>query len=271
MAVSKLLSKKLGFAGTAIGWYYQRQDRSQFRASDAIVAISENFIPLAASWSGSPKKVQVIENWMSIGEIPLCTKDNEWAREHGLDSKFCFVYSGTLGRKHSPDLLLKLAQSCWLGDAVVVAGQGYGIPQLMTAKVAQQLDGLKLLPIQPMERYADVLATADVLVATIDQDAGSFAVPSKVLSYLCAGRPILLSAPGNNLAAQTVLKANAGIVVDPGDDARFLSAAARLRDNAGLRSELGANGRRYAENTFDLKKITDQFEKVLIPSGAKPC
>jgi glycosyltransferase involved in cell wall biosynthesis len=261
VAISKLLSKKLGPIGAAIGWYYRQQDRRQFRSSDAVVAISEDFRALAASWAGNREKVQVIENWMAIDDVPLISKNNEWAQEHRLNGSFCFVYSGTLGRKHNAGLLVNLAQWCPQDVLVVVAGQGYGIQRLLAD--AQRLASLKVLPIQPIERYAELLATADVLVANIDQDAGSFAVPSKVLAYLCAGRPILLSASKENLAARTVLRANAGIVVEPADDTGFLSAAVKLHGDAGLRAELGANGRRYAEETFDLMKIADQFEAVL--------
>ena len=92
-----------------------------------------------------------------------------------------------------------------------------------------------------------MLATAaDVLLATIEPEAGTFAVPSKVLSYLCAGRPILLTAPKENLAARIVERANAGIVVDPADATGFLAAALRLRDEPQLCATMGANGRAYA-------------------------
>jgi glycosyltransferase involved in cell wall biosynthesis len=84
---------------------------------------------------------------------------------------------------------------------------------------------------------------------------------------MCAGRPILLAAPKENLAARTVEKAQAGIVVDPADEAGFLSAARRLRDSPELRASLGANGRAYAERTFDMKRITDKFERVLLRNG----
>jgi glycosyltransferase involved in cell wall biosynthesis len=109
-----------------------------------------------------------------------------------------------------------------------------------------------------------VLASADVLVATIEADASNFAVPSKVLSYLCARRPILLCAPRTNLAARIVERANAGFVVEPGDVSGFLTAASALRRDARLRTEMGNNGREYAERTFDLEKITDCFERVLV-------
>jgi len=207
--------------------------------------------------------VSVIENWAAIDDIAVGTKDNGWSREHGLHTGFAFVYSGTLGRKHNPMLLLKLAQQCGSGDSVVVVTQGFGVPLLSAAKAAHSLDSLKLLPIQPAKHLVDVLAAADVLVAMIDSDSGAFAVPSKVLSYLCAGRPILLAAPKENLAARTVERIGAGIVVDPADEAGFMAAADRLRTDARLRAELGANGRAYAERAFDMARITDRFEQVL--------
>jgi colanic acid biosynthesis glycosyl transferase WcaI len=107
-----------------------------------------------------------------------------------------------------------------------------------------------------------------VLVAVIEADAGTYSVPSKVQSYLCAGRPILLAAPSENLAARVVARENAGIVVAP-DGSDFMAAAIRLRHDNELRAEQGANGRAYAERAFDMIKIVDAFEETLcaaIPS-----
>jgi glycosyltransferase involved in cell wall biosynthesis len=135
--------------------------------------------------------------------------------------------------------------------------------QLEAAKAEHRLESLRLLPLQPATRFPEVLATGDVLVGLLETDAGTFSVPSKVQSYLCAGRPILLAAPSGNLAARNVASEDAGIVVGPQDQAGFAAAAAQLRDNPELRERLGANGRAYAVRTFDIIKITNCFEKVL--------
>ena len=141
------------------------------------------------------------------------------------------------------------------------------MPHLYAAKSAHKLDALRLLPVQPAHHLTNVLAAADVLIATIASDAGAFAAPSKVLSYLCSGRPILLSAPRSNLAARIVQRANAGIVTDPSDETEFLEAAERLRADPGLRVELAANGRAYAERAFDIGMIADRFENVLLTAS----
>jgi glycosyltransferase involved in cell wall biosynthesis len=270
VAVSKLVSKELGFAGKIAGWYYEFLERRQFRMSDWIVVITDDFAPLARAWGGE-EKVSIIENWADIDDIRVGRKENDWSRRHGFSNSFAFMYSGTIGRKHNPELLLRLAQQTGSSECglVVVVAQGVSVQRLRDEKTMRRLDSMKLMPIQPANVLSDVLATADVLVAMIEADAGTFAVPSKVLSYMCAGRPILLAAPKENLAARTVERACAGIVVDPSDEVGFLAAARLLRDDPELRAMLGTNARAYAERTFDINLITDRFERVLMPSVSR--
>ncbi len=128
---------------------------------------------------------------------------------------------------------------------------------------ARPLPNLRLLPFQPMEHYPDILGSADVLVALLEPTAGTFSVPSKVLSYLCAGRPVLAAIPPENLAARTIERAGAGLVVSPTDEEAFLVAAKRLRVEHGLRHDAGRAARAYAEVTFDTDRITDRFETVI--------
>lgn len=121
---------------------------------------------------------------------------------------------------------------------------------------------LKLFSLQPAEVLPDVLATGDVLIAIIEPEAATFSVPSKILSYMCAGRPILLASPLDNLAARTVVGANAGIVVPPDDVEKVVFAAKLLYSNSTLRESYGRNGRSYAERSFDILSICKAFEAV---------
>ncbi len=262
VAVSKLLGKKFAGAGRLVGAYYRHLERKQLRASDAVVIITDDFRPLASAWAGGDDKVVTIENWGALDDIPLRPKDNAWSREHALSDAFTCLYSGTLGRKNTPGYLATLARACGAADRVVVAGQGVGVEQLETAS-REGLATLRVLPLQPAARLPDVLATGDVLIALVEADAGSFSVPSKVQSYLCAGRPILMAAPRENLAARIVVRENAGIVVDPHDEAGFVAAALRLQNDPALRAEMGANGRAYAERSYDIVAVADRFEQVL--------
>ena len=140
IAVSMLLRKQLGNAGRLIGLYYRWLERYQLRNSDAVVIISEDFRALASVWAGSDAKVRTITNWAVLEDLPVCTKENNWSREHALHAEFKFVYSGTLALKHNPDLLVRLAQNCGPRTLVVVVAQGAGMKLLEDAKAKHRLE-----------------------------------------------------------------------------------------------------------------------------------
>jgi glycosyltransferase involved in cell wall biosynthesis len=102
-----------------------------------------------------------------------------------------------------------------------------------------------------------------VLVVLLDEDAGAFSVPSKVLTYLTAERPILGAMPLANLAARTILEIGAGRVVPPSDPEGFVIAAKELLNAPAERSRAGSAGRGYAANAFEIDPIADRFEEIL--------
>lgn len=146
---------------------------------------------------------------------------------------------------------------------VVVISEGPGGAWLMEKKTEFGLENLMVLGYQPFKHMPDVMASGDVLVTTLEPDAGIFSVPSKVLSYLCAARPQLLAIPLDNLAAKIVTNNNVGLVVSSGDVDAFVRSAERLVKDAALREACSRNARTYAESTFNIQTIGDQFESIL--------
>lgn len=264
VAVEKLARRKLPLVGALAGWWYRYLDGKCLRASAGIVAITEDFVPILARFGVPTERVTVIPNWAPLDELPLRPRHNPWSARHGLDDKLVFLYSGTLAMKHNPDLLRRLAVR-FRDDAtvrVVVISEGPGADYLRERKGVENLRNLELLPFQPFEDMPDVLAAADVLVAVLEADAGVFSVPSKVLSYHCAGRAILAAISARNLAARIIHSEASGICVEPQDVQGFLLRAAELRQDAALRARSGRSARAYAEKHFDVKAIADQFEVV---------
>jgi colanic acid biosynthesis glycosyl transferase WcaI len=265
LAVARLLGRRWLGAGALVAARYRRLEKRLLRASDAVVLISEDFQPPLRGFGLEPGKVFVIPNWGALDEIPVTDKASAWAAAQGLADKVVFLYSGTLALKHDPDLLWALAEAFREDADVVVAlaAAGVSAEALQRRQLAEPLPNLVFLPLQPMDRFPALLGAADILVALLENDAGEFSVPSKILSYLCAGRPILLSAPPANAAARMVERARAGKVVAADDEAAFLAEARRLRADADLRRSLGEAGRRYAETAFDVEAVADRFEAVI--------
>ncbi|HEY3142883.1 MAG TPA: glycosyltransferase family 4 protein, partial [Acidimicrobiales bacterium] len=251
IAAGAAAESRAGRMGRVVGNGFERLERSLARGAARIVPITEDFQPQLERWGVASKQCTVIENWAPLDDLPLRPRDNAWRADQGLGNRFVFLYSGTLGLKHRPELLFELAAQHMHDSEVVVISEGLGEARLREMLAERPLPNLRLLPFQPFEDYPDIIGAADVLVALLEPTAGKFSVPSKVLSYLCAGRPILGAIPSENLAARTVDRAAAGLVVPPTDEEAFLLAAKRLRNEPGLRQSAGQRGRAYAETTFD--------------------
>jgi glycosyltransferase involved in cell wall biosynthesis len=262
-ATYHFLGQRLGLLGRAIGRRYMALEASLLRSSDGVVAISERFLPPLEQCRVERRKVRVVPNWAPLSRIRPVEKDNPWARRHGLSGKLVALYSGTLGLKQDPTLLLGLARAgAEFGLHVVVVSEGQGADWLEHRRREEKLHNLLLLSFQPMDQYSEVLGTSDILVAMIGRESAVFSIPSKILSYLAAGRPVVASIAAENDAAQAIRLAQAGIVVEPGENAAFNAGVLRLAADAQARRRLGDNGRRFAEQSFDVGVKALQFEET---------
>ncbi len=267
VAMGDAARAKIPVVGGVVANLFQRFERRMLKASDQVVIISEDFRPILERWGVDRERTTVVENWAGLEEIEPGPRHNDWSAAHGLDGSVVVLYAGTLGLKHNPNLLLQLAVRFGgneeLDVRVVVISEGLGADWLATRKRDLGLDNLVLLPFQPYDQLSATLASADILVAILEPEAGVFSVPSKVLTYHCAGRPILGSIPRENLAARIIEREGSGAVTEPGDVDAFVATAARLLDDEPLRKDMGERARIYAEKAFDMDRIGDQFETVL--------
>lgn len=264
-AISRILQQKLGVVGYAIGAHYRFIERRILRRSDATIVISKDFVEtIRTQLNLSARNVTVIENWAPLDEIPLCEKNNRWAEKHGLIGKEIVLYSGTIGLKHDPQQLLDLAESLREKQNVVlvVVSEGPFAFWLAHQAAIRKLSNVLVLPFQSHRDFPEVLASADVAVAILENDAGTFSVPSKILSYLAAGRAIALSAPRDNLASRIVEGSRSGIAVDAGDRTGFVTAVRKLLSDPHYRKTAGSNARKYAEAAFDIEAIATRFEEL---------
>lgn len=268
VAVHKLVSKRSIVLGWLAGAYYTRIDRRCLQASAHVVTISEDFIPLLRRHGVAANDISVVENWGALDEMPLRPKDNAWARAHGLTGRRVLMYTGTLAMKHNPQRLRELAVRYRRQPDVkiLVISEGPSADALKRCAEMERLSNLVVLPFQAFGDMPDVLASADVLLALLEPDAGVFSVPSKILTYLCAGKPTVAAMPAANLGGRLLSRVGAGLVVEPDDREGWLGCTDRLLEDARLRSTMGRSARAHAEHAFDIRRIADRFEQVFARS-----
>ena len=249
-------------SGRPAGPLIRRFEGLVLRGADQVIAVTPGFLPLLARRGVPSDRITVIPNWAPLDEIKPLARDNPWAVQNGLTGRTVFMYTGALGMHDDLDPMVELAAALPDTDTVVVAA-GRGVEPLRQEAQRRALSNLRVFPLQPYERLSEVLATADVLMATLAPDAARTAVPSKILTYLCSRRAVLASMPAENLSSQILVNSGGGIVTRPTDIQEWLAKAKELANDADLRSRLADSGWKYAQENFDIGRIADQFERVL--------
>jgi len=251
------------------GRVFERLEAYCARNASHVVAIGEDFREVYPRWKVSDEKVSVIPNWAPLDKVfPVERTNPRSATLFRDDETLRLVYAGTIGRKHNPHLLVELLRSVrqmGIPASMVVVSEGESADELAAIAAGEPDLRLKVLPFQPADELPDVLGSADVLVALLEPHATRFSIPSKVLSYMAAGRPIAGLMPSDNPAAADI-DATGGLVVEPDDwgvaeAAKWITALAGDDDRI---REIGDQTRRVAEQKFDAGKVAAQFETIIV-------
>lgn len=274
MGMADELARTLpGAVAAPLGTVFRRMERACVRDAAGVVAIDDVFAGAYREWGLDTAHVQIVPNWAPLDRIRPRDRDGGWAREHGLPTgALRLLYSGTLGRKHNPLLLRDLVRELVAAGRDVhltVVSEGDGADALRAGLDGR--DPVTMLPFQPAEQLSDVLASADALLALLEPEASRFSIPSKVLSYLAAGRPVAGLMPADNAAAAAI-RSVGGTTAAP-DDAGVADAArwlGELADDPARGQAIGAEARAYAEREFDLETIGGRFEDVLTRCARTP-
>lgn len=254
----------LAAVGLAVRYVYQ--------FSDLILVQSEGFRAFVERWTNKKEAIAFHPN--SSDEIlfkpEMKDLDSGIAKTMILD--FAVVFAGNIGTAQSCETIIEAA--CLLRDIpnikFYLIGGGSMVESICESVKYNQLENVVMTGRVPPEEMGPIYAAASALLLTLrDQPALSSTLPSKLQSYLAAGKPIIASCNGESV--KIVNDADAGITC-PAGDSRALAAAVRqlYAMSAAERSRFGKNGRKYFESYFDLqvrvKELIAHFRSVCAAS-----
>lgn len=253
-AIKSILSNKLGIIGLYVGKIYEYREKKQFRSSDALVTISDIMHEYISSVVKDKNiDVRLIPNWGNLSEIhytaPVKSKELP-----------TLIYTGTLGFKHDPDVLIRLSNNLKGFANIEVYTQGSAVEYL---KNKNNASNLKIYDLLPFNEFTKKLQSAKGFLCLIEEDASKYCVPSKVLNYLCAGRPTIIIGDLTNAAAQIIEFNNAGIIINKCEVEDIYDHIKKMLHNFNYYFEMCQNSRFYAEDEFKIKNITNKFNQIL--------
>ena len=237
-------------------WVYARMDR--------ILVVSEPARKYLVGRGVAPAKISVASHWIddSAFEAPASSRDVR--AELGLEDRFVIVFAGNLGMVQGLETVVEAADR--LRDSRVcflLVGDGSDRERLEREAQRRGLTNVVFAGRHPASRMPDFYRAADALLVHLRPSLiAGLAIPTKVLAYLAAAKPIVCAVPG--ATADLVRTAGAGPVVPPGDPDAL---AAAIRDLAGTsphqRTAMGEGGRRYLATHFQRHEVIGDYERVL--------
>ena len=240
VAINKILKKKIPLLGRIIGFYYFLLEKKCEYNSDKIVVIASNFKKFIDKKNLS--KTSVIENWSPIIK-PKKRIIKFYKRKFNPLNKFCFIYSGTLGYKHNFKLFIKIAER--FPEAVIIISSSGKFASKLKEISKKQLPNIKVTNWVNYNNFSSFLSIADAFIVTLDSDASTFSVPSKIYAYLTIGKPILGSMPLENFGSKKIKRMKAGYISKPGDNKTFMNNCAKLINSKKLRKIFFKNSKNY--------------------------
>ncbi len=237
-------------------------ERRVLHRFDLAVTIS-NKMRQALLWKGMrADRTMVIRNWVDLDAIrpPASERSNVFRDELGLDrEKFVTLYAGHIGAKQAIEIFLDAARLCRDIQRLhfVVAGEGPKKAELLARY--EGLPNLSFLPLQPPERFNQLLGLADLHVLPQMKQVADLALPSKLGAMLASGKPIVVTAESETELAQ-MLRGSA-LLVPAGDPAALAEAI-----KSASSTDLGSLTKRQQRLALSLssKTILPKFEMALI-------
>jgi colanic acid biosynthesis glycosyl transferase WcaI len=231
-----------------------RMERWILRRFDTVSTISGRMIERLLTKGVALERTRYFPNWVDVSRTRQGVAKGSYRTELGIpNDAVVALFSGTLGGKQG--LMVIPAAASLLrsrqNTVFVICGDGLMKPDLEAAVAG--LSNVRLLPLQPADRLAELLGMADIHLLPQSPDAADLVLPSKLSGMLASGRPVIATCRADTEISEIV--SQCGLVVAPQDSTALARAVGRLADDKPMRLELGRRARALAESNFDREAV----------------
>lgn len=194
---------------------------------DLVSSISPKMLEAIERKGISKERLMLLPNWVDTTRTFPLESPHTFRREFGISADRCVaLYSGSMGQKQGLEVIVRAARESLsfpgTSPLFVLAGDGPA-RQLLEAE-ARDLPNVLFLPLQPEERFNELLNAAEFHLLPQRLDAADLVMPSKLGAIFAAGKPVIASVPPES---QLAIAIGSGGVIVPPEDPKALAAAIR--------------------------------------------
>ncbi len=256
--------------GGAVSGLTRRTEGWVARGADAIGVIAEGFRHYLESLDVEPGRIRRVRNWTHTGAVTI----ERSAMRAWLDlpqDAAVVMHAGNMGFKQGLENVIEAARLAAAAprDATlprllfVFVGDGNQREALEALAVKYALPNVRFLPLQPEEVFPSVLACADVLLVNQRGTVSDMALPSKLTSYMAAGRPVVAAVARNSETWREVTWSGGGLPVTPDDPRALLEGVSRVTSDRGLAEHFAASAKRWSDEMLSEPAALRGYEQLV--------
>ncbi len=176
------------------------------------------------------------------------------------------MYSGNFGKKQNLDQLLPLLEhlSKNMPDTqIIMRGGGSERPRIEAEVKSRGIANAQFLDLAPASEFMTSLQNVNVHLVPQALNVANYALPSKLISIMSAGRPFVCIAEPESPLDKLAQASQAGICVYPGSETRLCEEVEALLCDSARQQEMGDAGRAFVANDMNRGSIFAQYEETL--------
>ncbi len=186
--------------------------------------------------------------------------------KYGLRGKLIVSHSGNMGVKQGLAVILEAAEKSRDREDIqyVFVGDGAMRPQLEAQARSRNLNNVRFLPLLDSDMFGQMLAATDIALITQQQIVSNIVFPSKTVTLLSAGCPVIASVNSGSEVARAVLRSGAGLVVEPENASALLDAIHELAKSRETLASMSLKARQFAIESWDERFTLPRMEQEFV-------
>ena len=258
----------VGIAGSGVGRILAAFEFAAYKQAAGAGVLTQSFKDALTARGYPEDRIHLVRDPTDLASIRPLEPDGSFRARYDIPrDAHVLLSAGSMGKKQGLMNIVDAASLtrdlnvCW-----VFVGAGETLDDLVRAARERNLEHqVRFVPFQPEAEVSRMFADADVLVLNQLSAVKDTVIPSKLLTYMAAGKPVLAAINPTSQAAQLLRDADGGVLVAP-EDPDALAEAARwcAAASPATMAAFGARNRAYAERHFDGRRIVAAHEQFML-------
>jgi colanic acid biosynthesis glycosyl transferase WcaI len=243
----------------------ERLERFVYRKGKKIAVIAPRMRQRLLEKGVPSDKVEVVPNFVDIGDLSPLPKENDFSRRHGIQEKFVVGYAGNMGPAQGLEIFIDSAALLRDEPCIHFMMMGDGILREPLGKRVEKLglDNFTFLPYQPYSSMPQIYAASDICLVPQTALTGCDAVPSKVYRIMACARPVLATTDPESDLAHLIRDAGCGETVPPEEASDLADVIHKAYRDQPRWNEMGQAGRAYVVEHYSRHAVTRQYHDLI--------